>query len=61
MIKEAQEAVDSLVSLAQLGHQARREVLMVTQASLGPLEPLGCQDRRVLMGSWDSQECQERG
>lgn len=40
VIKEPQEAVAGLVSLAQLGHQAEREVLMVTQASLGPLEPL---------------------
>lgn len=61
VIKESQEAVDSLVSLVQLGQQAKREVFMVTQASLVHLDNLGCQDRRAYMVSWDFQECQERG
>lgn len=61
VIKESQEAVDSLVSLVQLGHQAKREVFMVSQASLAHLDNLACRDRRVHMVSWDFQECQERG
>lgn len=47
VIKESQEAVDSLVSLVQLGQQAKREVFVVTQASQVHLDSLGCQDRRV--------------
>lgn len=61
VIKESQEAVDSLVSLVQLGQQAKREVFMVTWASLVHLDSLGCQDRRVHMVSLDFQECQEKG
>lgn len=49
VIKESQEAVDSLVSLVQLDQQAKREVFMVTQASLVHLDSLACQDRRVHM------------